>query len=142
MNQSGGKTGYRPQIQRLRRGEKRSHLLYYLPVHDGNDGGRLGVLGDLSADGLLLIGNRAFTPGQRLQLQIRGEPGSEIAGDVRIDVTVEARWSAPDLNPAYTATGVRFVGLDEATRSAIEGLLHDLGLLAGVDDEDETGGQA
>ncbi|MBK5935930.1 MAG: PilZ domain-containing protein [Halorhodospira halophila] len=141
MNQRGGKTGYRPQIQRLRRGEKRSHLLYYLPVHDGNDGTRLGVLGDLSPDGLLLIGDRAFTPGQRLQLQIRGEPGSEIAGDVRIDVTAEARWSAPDVNPAYTATGFRLANPDERTRHAIETLLHDLGLLAGADDEDETGGQ-
>ncbi|GEM_PF-1007931 len=140
MNQRGGKTGYRPQIQRLRRGEKRSHLLYYLPVHDGNDGTRLGVLGDLSPEGLLLIGERAFTPGQRLQLQIRGEPGSEIAGDVRVDVTAEARWSGPDLNPSYTATGVRFVRMDEPTRRAIETLLHELGLLAGEDD-DETGGQ-
>lgn len=129
MSQRGGKSGYQPRIRRLRRQEKRTSLLYYLPIHDAADGTRLGVLGDLSREGLLLIGERSYPTGYRLQLQIRGDPGSELAGDVHVTLTAEVRWSAPDLNPNYTATGLHLHNPSAETRAALEQLLQRLGLL-------------
>ncbi len=135
MSRAGGKGGYRPQIERLKRHEKRSHLLYYLPIHDSGNGERLGVLGDLSRDGLLLVGPRPYQPGQRLHLRIQGEPGSELAGDIALEVTGEVRWSAPDANPAYTATGIRLLESDAETRRQLEELLERLGLLGAEHDD-------
>ncbi len=133
QQRSGGKGSYQPRIKRLQREEKRSHPLYYLAIFDALDGTQLGVLGDLSPKGLLLIGTRSFPSGQQLRLRIQGDPGSEITGDVDLILPAEARWSAPDANPAYTATGMRFLEQDPATRSTVQDLVHRLGLVS--DDE-------
>ena len=136
MSTPTGKGGGSGHVQRWMRREHRSHLVYYLPIHDARTDDRLGVLADLSPEGLLLIGDRSYPAGTRLRLRIRGEAGSEIAGDVDITVTAESRWSAPDANPSYTATGMRFLEPDDATRSAIQDLRARLGLL-GDEDADE-----
>ncbi|MBK1735277.1 hypothetical protein CKO15_08250 [Halorhodospira abdelmalekii] len=125
MNRPSGR--YRPRLERFRRSGERSHLLYYLPIFDAERQTRIGVLADLSAQGLLLVGHERYAIGQRLRLHIAGESGSELAGSVALSILAEVRWSAPDVNPAYVATGVRFVELDSELEQEIQTLIQRLG---------------
>lgn len=127
-NQSGR---YKPRLERFRRTGKRSHLLYYLPVFNAVSGERLGVLADISAGGLLIVGHQRQPIGQQLRLRIEGEQGSKLAGEVSLSVDAEVRWSAQDVNPSYVATGMRFLELDAETREHVEEILHRLGHAGG-----------
>lgn len=123
-NQSGR---YKPRLERFRRTGKRSHLLYYLPVFNAASGERIGVLADISAGGLLIVGHQSQPLGAHLRLRIEGEEGSKLAGEIGLTIDAEVRWSAQDVNPSYVATGMRFISLDEQTQQHLEEILHRLG---------------
>lgn len=128
MTDRPGGGGYQPRFTRFRRQSKRSSLLYYLPIQDADSGARLGMLADLSPGGLLMLGEQPHSIGERLRLRLKGPADSELTEGLTLAVDAEVRWSAPDVNPAYHATGVRFLGVDEATRERIEALLIRLGM--------------
>ncbi len=111
-----------------RRAHKRSQLLYYLPVVDAGTGVRLGVLADLSLEGLLLVGEHRLEPGRRVKVQIYGDPTSELAGDVELILEGEVRWSGRDANPSRFAAGIHFLHPDASTHQAVRTVLQRLGI--------------
>ncbi|MBK1726650.1 PilZ domain-containing protein [Halorhodospira neutriphila] len=119
---------YKPRFTRFRRQSKRSSLLYYLPIQDADSGARLGLLADLSPGGLLMLGEQPHRTGERLRLRLEGPADSELTEGLALSVDAEVRWSAPDVNPAYHATGVRFLNVDEQAQARIEALLTRLGM--------------
>ncbi len=111
-----------------RRTHRRAQLLYYLPVIDATTDVRLGVLADLSLEGLLLVGEHRLEPGRSLTVRIVGDPNSELAGDVDLTLDGEVRWSGRDVNPSRFAAGIRFLRPDAATHQAVRTVLRRLGI--------------
>lgn len=123
---SGG--GDRPSAQ-PRRLTKRSQLLYYLPIHEARSGERLGVLGDLSPEGLLIVGERKWDPGHRFKVQVKPGNATELLGDVELNADIEIRWAAQDANPSLYLSGALFQNLSPEQEEVIQQMLHRLGLL-------------
>lgn len=120
--------GDRPSNQ-PRRLKKRSQLLYYLPVIERRSGERLGVLGDLSPEGLLLVSERRMDPGHRYHVRVAPDNATELLGDVELNAEIEVRWATQDANPSLYIAGTQFHGLGPEEHEIIQILLQRLGLL-------------
>ena len=120
-----------------RRRAIRRHLVYYLKVVDAKTNKPKGRLGDLSAEGLLLLTKSAFKTGKTYRLRVEMP---EDDPDPRAFVSnVLCVWTRKDMNPDVTLVGFRFADLSEAATEAIGRLVKAYGFFDGqpLDDEDE-----
>ena len=104
----------------------RKNLLFYLEISNQEDGQLLGHLGDLSADGVMLITEQPMPIKQQMKIRIRLPHLEEFAQEF-INVMVETRWTKPDSNPDFHCTGCLFLDLQTADRLVIEQVQDILG---------------
>ena len=95
------------------RHKSRKHVFLYLKVFDQHTGQLLGHLGDISNEGMMIIADGAFSLHQQLDIRIQ-LPNSEEFSQKFLDIIVQSRWSAPDVNPELYCTGFLFVDASEA----------------------------
>ncbi|MBA1148685.1 PilZ domain-containing protein [Ectothiorhodospiraceae bacterium WFHF3C12] len=107
------------------RRQRRRQLIFYLPVHDRATGEKLGLLGDITTEGLLIISREAIPEGQVLELEIVNNTSHPLPTPLRL--RGESRWSHPDVNPDYYATGVELLEVDARTQGAIGKLVSEIG---------------
>lgn len=108
------------------RRERRHQLIFYLPVNDRNTGEQLGVLGDITSDGLLLIGREAIPAGSQLELEIVNNTSHELP--MPLPLRGYSVWTQADVNPDYKATGIELTANGTDTRAAIATLVDEIGL--------------
>jgi hypothetical protein len=91
---------------------KRRHLFLYLEILDPATHELIGHLGDISKDGLMIICNHPMPLRQLRDIRIK-LPETEEFPKKYIDLTVETRWSKPDVNPALYCIGCHFADYAE-----------------------------
>ena len=98
--------------------EIQSASLLVRDIVEGND---LGIVGNLSAGGMMLIANRELFQDGILQLSIEGEsPKSSIPIGVRV------LWSAPAHSPDEHWAGLEIIDISEAASTELAQLLTNL----------------
>ncbi len=105
---------------------KRRHLLYYLDVFERNIEVKLGHLGDLTQQGMLLLADRQYVPGARLALEVDLPPVAGFHGGCfAADATV--MWSAADGSPLYHCVGLAFDELGPTEAAIVRMLIKVVG---------------
>lgn len=107
------------------RRQRRRQLIFYLPVHDRATGDKLGLLGDITTEGLLIISREAIPAGTALEMEVVNNTSHPLPTPLYL--RGEARWSQADVNPDYQATGVALKDMDERTQAAIADLVEEIG---------------
>jgi hypothetical protein len=107
------------------RGQHRHHLIFYLKVHDLGAGKPLGFLGNVTPEGMLVVGDQALDVGRSFEIEI-GEC-TEAGPAHAIRCRARSVWSKIDADPAYYATGFRFEAVPAASMRAIRTLIQDIG---------------
>ncbi len=82
---------------------KRRHLLYYLQVSNGDTGGQMGHLVDITTEGLMLVSERPLELNKVHRIRIDLPTG--VFGKDRLEFYAKSLWSKPDINPDFFDTG-------------------------------------
>ncbi|MDA8165553.1 MAG: PilZ domain-containing protein [Desulfobacteraceae bacterium] len=104
---------------------KRRHLIYYLEVHDQENGELIGHVVDITTLGMKLVSRQALPVGRvyHLRMSLPGEHFRE--KDIRF--TAQALWSSNDVNPDFYDTGFEVSLMDERAKDIIVQLINRLG---------------
>lgn len=97
----------------------RKNLFLYLEVIDRDTQQLIGHLGDISQDGLMIICEYILPLRLRKNLRIK-LPNSEDFTQQYLDVEVETRWTALDVNPDLHCIGCLFLHVDDADKTVIK----------------------
>lgn len=81
----------------------RRETLYYLTVAESASGEILGRIVDLSASGMMIVGERALPEG--VPMAVRVDIPHGIAGVSSFACVITRRWQRPDRNPALKLMG-------------------------------------
>lgn len=101
------------------RHRERKHLFLYLEIYDLETGQLLGHLGDISADGLMIIAEHSLPLHQIKKLRIKLPEEEEFTRPF-LSLTVETRWAHPDVNPALHCIGCLMVKIKPEDRPVIQ----------------------
>lgn len=104
------------------RGRPRSGLIYSLRVKDSHAGRTLGMLVNLSATGLMLLGKQPLDPGSTVHLQI-SLPRVLNLGRI-VEAIGAVAWCHHD-ESGDCFSGIRLVEMSEQASSAIDRLLEE-----------------
>jgi c-di-GMP-binding flagellar brake protein YcgR len=110
---------YKPRIPR-------KPLLFYLDIIEQHTHMRLGHLGDISKNGIMIITEKhvPFNSIKNISIQL---PDFKEFAKKFIEVQVEIRWMKPDDNPNLYCIGCRFVNINPDDLPLIEQVQEALG---------------
>lgn len=94
-----------------------------LPVLNGIDGKQIGIIGNLSLGGMMLITTRELYANGILQLTIEA-PAELGCGSVSMGVKI--LWCAPANSPGEHWAGLETIDISDADRDALQCLLEQL----------------
>ena len=110
-----------------RRQAHRQALVYYPKVIDIETENELGRVADITIHGMMLFGSNALNEKKTYRVRIITEGVfDESLGNV--DVSVQIRWSRPDMNPALILTGMLFLDLSDTDKETIKALVRERGM--------------
>ncbi|MCK5720326.1 MAG: PilZ domain-containing protein [Thiomargarita sp.] len=89
----------------------RQQLLFYLDIIDLKTNELIGHLGDISADGLMILTENLIPSSKIKHISIH-LPDFEEFSQKSIEAFVEIRWTKPDINPDLHCIGCRFINID------------------------------
>ena len=92
-----------------RRKTKRKYLMFYTRVFDAGTGKLLGHLVDLTAEGAMLISERALPAGAQFRLRLELSP--EVAAQPYLEFDADSLWCRQDINPQFYNTGFHVAAL-------------------------------
>lgn len=92
-----------------------------LSVRNAPDGQELGIVGNLSQDGMMLIVNRELMTDGILQLSLESLPVR--IGPDAIALGVQVLWCAPAATPAQHWAGVSIIDISDDARRAYDDLI-------------------
>ena len=112
-----------------RRGLERRHLLYYLDVHDEESGTRLGQLGDITTDGLLIISDLPLKGLKEDEVRLLRIKSLNVEGFFSEDLVIKGKccWAGLDFNPDLHCTGFQFIESDDELKKLVTRLIRLLG---------------
>lgn len=103
----------------------RRELIYYLKISDRRTGLEIGRLGDIHAEGMLVLNDRPLPQGRIFEAGLELPKAWQIAeGQKEMTLRFETLWSRPGpKNSTYHEIGTRFLDLDDSQRAAIAQLI-------------------
>ena len=105
------------------RHKTRKHLFIYLKIFDQHTGELLGHLGDISKEGMMIIADAAFPLQQQWDVRMV-LPDDRAFSQKFLDLQVQSRWSAPDVNPEFHCTGFLFINKAENDFTVIDKVIN------------------
>jgi hypothetical protein len=108
-----------------KRTTKRRHLIYYLHVYNRLDNELLGHVVDITAEGLMIIGEKTLPIDHDFSLHMTLP--SEIMGRESLDFEAHSVWSRRDADPTLFGTGFRLNDIDSEESRIIRRLIKDFG---------------
>lgn len=108
----------------------RRHLYYYLAVIDRASGAALGRLGDIHAEGLLLLTPVSIRPGSTFKAAVQ-LPAPIGLGRAELELHIEVRWSRKEAAGNSYMNGCSFVSLSQEDRDYIDALVERIGFSDG-----------
>ncbi len=99
----------------------RRELIYYLKISDRRSGREIGRVGDIHAEGMLVLTDRPLPKGRIFEASLELPKAWEIAeGQKEMALNFETLWSRPGpKNSTYHESGTRFLDLDDSQRAII-----------------------
>lgn len=104
-----------------RRGNKRRHLIYYLPVFDYKTNKVMGHLVDITVKGLMLMSERPLKTDTIFHLKMF------LPGKNELSFKAKSVWAKKDINPDFYDTGFELQDISPDTVKVIERLIAKLG---------------
>jgi len=108
-----------------RRRAERKLTSFFAEISNLDTGKAIGHLADISSGGLMILGDSQLSVGEQLKLRI--ELPRSVGPLNFADVTVEVRWSQPDLDPGSFVSGLEFRRHQAPSADIIERLRRVLG---------------
>jgi hypothetical protein len=105
-----------------RRKEPRKPLMAYTQVFDLYGGSLLGLLGDLTTLGIMVIGDKPIDTGSLITLAIELPELPEIKAS-RIIFPARVAWCEQDISPTYFNIGFEFLEVKPEQASIIETII-------------------
>jgi len=115
-----------------RRRANRQALVYYLKVINLDTGKELGRVADITSAGMMLVGHTVLKK-KTYRVRIIMETTINNMPLEDLDVSVQVRWSKPDVNPELTLTGILFLDLSDTGRKIIGNLIKTIGMNGRLD---------
>ena len=107
-------------MYKIRHTERRETLAYW-PARDEQSGESVGLVTDLSEEGVSLHSQSSFEPGHRFNLRMAVDP--KLAGVTVIHLHVETIWCQPSGIAGCFHSGFKLLNASFETRDAIRKLL-------------------
>ena len=105
----------------------RKQLFIYLDVLDQETHEKIGHLGDISPDGIMIITEQPVALNSIKAIRIQLPSDLEEFSQEYLDCVVDARWTKPDFNPKLHCIGCRFTKISDEDLPLIEQLQDVLG---------------
>ena len=115
---------------RADRNAERRKVFYYLMVEDVETGRELGRLGDISAEGIMLLCSRALPLETVFRVAVRLPDTSSFSGK-KLELSLETRWLRPDLNPDILCIGCRLLESEPDKDDILKNLIEYYGFSEG-----------
>ncbi len=106
-----------------RRKISRKYLGFFTQVFDRDSGALLGNLGDITAEGAMIISRNPVRPGIICNLRI--ELPEYLFGKDHLDVLAQSIWCQPDVAPEFHNTGFKFLSIAKGDIEIIERILQE-----------------
>lgn len=107
-------------MNRLRHTERRETLAYW-PARDEQSGESVGLITDLSEEGINIHSQSQFEQGQRINIRVAVDP--KLTGRHSLHLHVEAVWSHPSEVVGSFHSGFKLLNLSAEAREGIQKLL-------------------
>lgn len=105
-----------------RRHSRRHQLLFHATVYDADSGRALGLLRDLSADGLMIAGDQPLRVGREYRLRI--DLPITVCGEQTLRTRSTVVWSRP-AHLGYCHAGLSARGLDDGQACVLATLIDE-----------------
>lgn len=107
---------------RERRKQERKSLVAYTQVYDIYGGFLIGYLGDLSAQGAMVITEKSMESGQEITLGIEVPELPNIKA-TRMSLAARVAWCEPDISPQFFNVGFEFKQVTSQQMSLIQTII-------------------
>lgn len=94
-----------------------------LTAHNSVNGEAIGIIGNLSPGGMMLICNQELYPDGILQLAIKPPPGTDFAP---VQMGLKVLWCTPANSPSEFWAGLETIDISQANLTALRQLLGQL----------------
>ena len=105
------------------RKESRKKLMAFTPVYDLLHKTVLGYVGDLTLQGVMVIGEKPVETNKRFTLGIEFPESLPEAPAMRVVIPARAAWCKSDDSPQYFNIGFEFIEVSPANAREIEAIL-------------------
>lgn len=106
-----------PLMEEKRKSERRK-LVAFAPVYTSPQHLLLGYLGNLSADGVMVVGEKALELGTQITLEIEFPAKPEFPAR-RVIIPCRVIWCKPEAKTEYCNTGFEFQEISEQNKSIL-----------------------
>ena len=102
----------------------RRELIYYLKISDRKTGLEIARMGDIHAEGMLVMSEKPLPAGAIYNAALEMPKALQTAGTKEVFLKFEVIWSRPGpKSSTYQENGVRFIAPDPTQQSAINQLI-------------------
>jgi hypothetical protein len=115
----------------------REALRYYLKVIDLETGKKIGRVGDITKEGMMLFGNEVLDKDKTYRVRVILTSSIFDINLGNLDINVQIRWSRPDANPSLVLTGMLFLNLSQQGEKIVKNLISKIGM-NNYNDEEEV----
>ena len=105
------------------RKESRRKLAAFAPVYDLLHKALIGYIGDLTPQGVMVIGEKPVDTHKRLTLGIEFPDDESQGHTLRIVIPGRAAWCRPDETPQYFNIGFEFLEISSGNQKIIDSIL-------------------
>lgn len=109
-----------------KRDSSRTDLALYLEVLNSNDNSIIGRIGDISANGFMILSEKKLPLNMNLEVIIKVPDNIDFIRK-KIDLTVVTKWEKPDFNPEYFCIGCEYLKVDDQNVLLIKKLIQTYG---------------
>jgi len=107
----------------MQRKESRKKLMAFTPVYDILHKTLLGYVGDLTLQGVMVIGEKPLEAGKHLTLGIEFPESLPEMPATRVAISARAAWCRQDESPQYFNIGFEFTDVPPENVKVIESIL-------------------
>lgn len=108
-----------------RRKVKRRFLLYYMRVYDYATRHQIGNLVDITAEGMMVLSENAFSVGTTIRLRM--ELTEDVADKPFLEFTARSKWCKPDITPNLYNIGFEILDLEPGDEQIVQRIIEAFG---------------
>ncbi len=111
-----------------KRSSIRRHVFYYLNIFNKDGNEKIGWLGDISENGIMIISRNKLPLNEAFYIMIE-LPKNEPFNEQKVPLEIKLRWMKQDINPLYFNHGGIITYFPIITKKVVRALIHFYGFL-------------